>query len=145
MNQLKWHKSYKVSFYFSDNAKIAEILIAKGADLKSTNIIGDTALSHAALWGNLLFALRIQSNSIQCVFSFFSDYANLANVLLDKGAEINAKGKEGNTPLHRSVYLDNQNVVKILTARGADLNAQNNEGETALHRCGLNGSKHLST
>ena len=59
--------------------------------------------------------------------------------LLIDGAEVNAKDKDGETPLHRVVegaalynapeFLE---VVKLLIDNGAEVNAENNDGETPL-------------
>ncbi len=61
----------------------------------------------------------------------------LAQMLLAKGAEINAKNREGSTPLIEAVvHLRGGGTavefVKFLLANKADVNARNNRGETAL-------------
>ncbi len=63
-----------------------------------------------------------------------SSHGNLAEVqtLLDKGADINAKDKNGITALMLASSDGYRDIVKLLLARGADINAKNNNGETAL-------------
>ena len=54
----------------------------------------------------------------------------VAKVLLDKGADVNAKNDNGDTPLHRARDLE---MAKVLLDKGADVNAKNNNGDTPLH------------
>ena len=43
--------------------------------------------------------------------------------MLDKGADIEAKDKEGNTPLMYASYRSHFLIVKLLLDRGAKINA----------------------
>lgn len=52
---------------------------------------------------------------------------------LNNGANINAKDKEGNMPLHYSVIWDKPEITEILLRHGADVNAKSKSGATALH------------
>lgn len=52
--------------------------------------------------------------------------------LLDLGANINAKGLQGNTPLHIAACNNDAEVVRALLAGKSDLTIENNEGKTAL-------------
>lgn len=56
---------------------------------------------------------------------------DVAHLLVDKGANVNAVGPFGNTPL-LCADLSNINLVSYLIQCGADVNAQNNLGRTAL-------------
>ena len=53
-----------------------------------------------------------------------------ARELLQSGANVNAKGNDNNTPLHRA---SNERVTRILLDHGADPNAQNSYNHTPLH------------
>jgi ankyrin repeat protein len=53
-------------------------------------------------------------------------------VLLAKGADVNARDNTGGTPLILAAFEGRTNAVQILLAHGADVNAKDNKGETAL-------------
>jgi len=52
--------------------------------------------------------------------------------LLDKGADVNAKWREGGTALMAAAVIGHADVMRVLLERGADVNSRNNEGHTAL-------------
>ena len=51
---------------------------------------------------------------------------------LDAGADVNAKGVGGITPLNYAVGKDHKEIAELLIAKGANVNAKNNGGETPL-------------
>ncbi|CDK31083.1 ankyrin repeat domain-containing protein [Candidatus Babela massiliensis] len=51
--------------------------------------------------------------------------------LIDQGADINLRNREGNTVLLLSVYKGYESIVKILIKNNADLDIKNNLGQTA--------------
>jgi ankyrin repeat protein/formylglycine-generating enzyme required for sulfatase activity len=60
--------------------------------------------------------------------------------LLSKGANINAKNKEEESPLHSADY-GNREVVELLIAKGANVNAMDKYGQTPLHAAASRGYK----
>ena len=54
----------------------------------------------------------------------------LAKLLIEKGANVNVRDTQGDTPLHKS---DNTKLAKLLIENGADIKLRNNKGNTALH------------
>jgi len=89
---------------------VADLLIAKGANVNSRDNYQWTPLHLAAVRG----------------------HANMAEFLLSKGAQIEAKGFDGSTPLALALQQDNSEVVMLLVAKGANVNAKRNGGETPL-------------
>ncbi len=57
-----------------------------------------------------------------------------AKLLIKCGADVNAKDKNGITPLHKALAAKGKgDLVKALIAAGADVNTKDNDGETTLH------------
>ena len=54
----------------------------------------------------------------------------IAEALLDCGADIEARDKQGETPLHRAVKCGKANMVAFLLSRGADIHATSKSGLT---------------
>ena len=52
--------------------------------------------------------------------------------LIEQGADVNVKDKEGATPLMRSVSRDYNAIVTLLIEKGADVNAKNDWDYTPL-------------
>lgn len=103
-----------------------EMVLAAGADIKATNDKGQTALMKAVTLDHRYTpAQRLP----------------MIELLLQKGANINDRDKNGFTPLLHSVVqfmseaggvISHPEVVKLLLDRGADVHTKNNDGNTAL-------------
>lgn len=63
------------------------------------------------------------------------NHVEIIDFLLSKGADINEKDNEGNTPLIESLRPgSNKNTIEYIIEKGADLNLKNNKGDTPLHK-----------
>jgi uncharacterized protein len=93
------------------HAEIVKLLLHNNAavDLRSANQLANTAL-HAALAGRRGEVVRI---------------------LLDAGADVNAKQHGGWTALHAAAANGDRGLVELLLARGANTTAANDAGVTA--------------
>lgn len=71
--------------------------------------------------------------------------ARKVDALLEQGADANARGREGLTPLMASTWgssgRGDVDIAQALVARGADVNAANQHGRTALHEVAGNGNR----
>ncbi|XP_047495309.1 adhesion G protein-coupled receptor L2-like isoform X1 [Penaeus chinensis] len=66
--------------------------------------------------------------------------------LLEEGAEVDARDKQGWTPLHNAAYSGNEEMVRILIKHGADINAKDYQYErTPLHIAAYNGQLAILT
>ena len=91
---------------------IAEILVAKGADIEALKGASSTRPLHeAASYGNV----------------------NIAKLLVAKGAKIEVRNDRGSTPLLEAAQNRHADVVKVLLSHGAEINAANIRHDTALH------------
>jgi ankyrin repeat protein len=81
---------------------------------------GDTCLMTAALHGHL----------------------DICRLLIDKGAQMEAKGRSGDSPLHYAAWEGSIEVVRDLCDRGADIEASNQDGCRPLHHAALNVAYH---
>jgi ankyrin repeat protein len=72
-------------------------------------------------------------------------HEEMVRLLLEKGADVNAKGEDpaGQTPLHIAAQNGNERVVRILLDRGANIAAKYANGETALHRAAATGKENM--
>ena len=52
--------------------------------------------------------------------------------MIEQGADINLRDKQGITPLH--IWYANENIALALIKNGADVNAQDKNGNTPFHR-----------
>ena len=63
----------------------------------------------------------------------------IAKLLIEGGADVNAKDKDDSTSLHWAAAWGHTGIVALLIAHGADVNAKNKGGEMPLHRATNNG------
>jgi ankyrin repeat protein len=98
--------------------EVAELLIAKGADVHAKDNVGGTPLHLTVRGGN-------DSNQVR--------YKRFVEMLISKGADVHAKNDYGETPLFIAAWHNHRTVAKLLIAKGADLNSKTRQGETPLH------------
>ncbi|KAH0557050.1 hypothetical protein GP486_005162, partial [Trichoglossum hirsutum] len=60
-------------------------------------------------------------------------HLNVAKILLDKGAEVEARDRKGRTALYWAAGSGHKDVVLLLLDNQADISAKDDDGQTALH------------
>ena len=141
---------------FYDAAETVKVLLKHGADIQAKNNKGETPLNYAAFYdaaetakvlrrygGREQAALENQrqeqatSDDKHGVTPLHKAAANnrykTAEVLLNNGADVNAKNKYGWTPLHLAALNNASATAEVLLKQGADVNAKDKYGFTPLH------------
>lgn len=130
------------------NTDIVRILLEEGANINAKHEEGGTALIFAAAEGHAgtVLALLNKGATVHAInndgFTALNAAAgvgltgeeriDIVQLLLDNGAEVNAKDDFGETTLMRAAIADRPDTVRFLLDNGADVNAQTREGMTAL-------------
>ena len=66
------------------------------------------------------------------------NHLDVARLLIDRGADIDAKSYAGWTPLHQAAFDNNCGVARLLIDRGADIESKSNTGGTPLWSASAN-------
>ncbi len=110
--------------------EVMKKLLAQGADVQARNQIDLSALDYAC--GAISSSSTTVHGSLEA-----------AQLLLDHGADVNAPGKYGRTPLMSAVRSQNTRLIKLMIERGADINRISNDGHSALFYAELDGSQEV--
>jgi ankyrin repeat protein/mono/diheme cytochrome c family protein len=101
------------------DAKSVDARIAESPGLvTSKDLMGTTPLHHAAGFGTL----------------------QVMQLLLDKGADVNARNRRGSTPLHWAIH--DAAKVRLLVSRGAAVNTKSIEGRTPVYQAAVLANGH---
>jgi ankyrin repeat protein len=137
------NESGQVALYIAmreDSPKVAALLLASPKlNVDATNAAGETPLMMAALKGRLDWARSLLERGAKVQKPGWSPvhYAatgpstELLALMLDRGADINARAPDMSTPLMMAVRFGPEDSVKLLVKRGAEKSYINERNVTA--------------
>jgi hypothetical protein len=67
-------------------------------------------------------------------YAAYNGHVEIARLLLQNGADLNAKDRYGSSPLHLSAEQGSVDILHLLVENGADLEAQDDDGWRVLHK-----------
>ena len=117
--------------------EIVELLISRNAEVNARDNTSNTPLDLAIRYERLDVAdlLRAQGGEIGTIHGVARNgYLASVQAHLDAGVDINARDKNGSTPLHWAARYGQKQVVELLISRNAEVNAKDNSGSTPLDR-----------
>lgn len=132
---------------------VAKQLLTSGADMHVLNQDGDTVMFAAALSDSIecIDLLRSHGAAIDderydgqtAVFSAIG-YLLTLKYLLELGADVNHRRKDGMTLLHCVAAIGSEPSLPILLDHGADVAALNAEGRSVLHSACISGNVNVA-
>lgn len=136
---------FQTAIFKARSAKMAQLLIANGANVSDRDKKGLSVLLHAVVRHLDFDLLKVllqngadinaqdKSGTTALLWAaqhpYERDDKTCVQFLLENGAKANVANNQGETPLLVAEELD---VLQALLAHGADVNAQNEDGQTAL-------------
>lgn len=142
------NKGETALFYaLSDNSHTAfDLLMEKGANINHKSLDGNTLLIKAAILEHsnaMIYLLSLDADVLhenkegRTAFyfvvlnhkGFLSHENQLQNTFIEAGADINTKGRNGETILFQQIEKGKFDRVKELVEKGADPNTRNEKGE----------------
>jgi uncharacterized protein len=116
-----------------------DLLIKRKAKVSARNFAGDSALMMAVLKGEMAVAKRLleagapvnQSGWTPLMYAAYEGRADMVELLLARGAEVNARSPNLSTPLMLAARNGHMEAVRLLLKAGAETELKNDQGYTA--------------
>lgn len=115
-------------------ASLAKLLLERGADVDAKADDGATALMLAAVMhsSEVVELLKAHNATVTLpIAAMLGDQKAVAR-LIDAGADVNERDRQGWTPLMYSARNGHADLVRLLLNNGADVNLKDSNGGTAL-------------
>ncbi len=116
--------------------EVVELLISEGADMDARTARADRVERFGFRYFDGSYVLNAGATPLHG--GVVGEDFNVIDVLIARGAAVNATDESGRTPLHYATERKNAQVAEFLVAKGADVNAEDESGATplvgALHR-----------
>ena len=98
---------------YHGNLEMVQVLLEYGVDVDCPNQYGSTPLNYAPRYGH-------------------RNAAKIARLLIERGADSNTRGYDGDTPLHQASQCGMIDIARLLIEHGANIEAKNDIGSTPL-------------
>ena len=140
----------------SENLEVFEYYLSKKIDIHATNKLGADALTMAMSGSSDEMISKLlraganpnhswnKKNFSHLMLSSRNGNLLTSKLLLNAGAEINARDTEGNTALHYASAEGFTSIVKLLISRGSNLESKNTKNESAGDLALENGFKEIA-
>jgi ankyrin repeat protein len=123
---------------YKKNSKLNDLCTASGS--------GDTARIQALLKVETRLGLLAETTMAtrRCIGPLYMAAWDAAALLLGNGADVNARGHSGTSPLYNAVWNNHQAIADLLLAQKADVNAKADNGITPLYVAANRGYKQVA-
>lgn len=121
--QVKERTNLLIRAIEDNNAEQAKICIKLGADIKNATckyVYSPRSGSYITIKGAVLN------------YAVYKNRKDIVEMLINAGADVNAKDSFGNTTLRIAAGSRNKDIAKLLIDAGADVNAKDSSGNTTL-------------
>jgi ankyrin repeat protein len=112
---------------------LVQLLLERGADARTVDSLGPLGPSERPIADMLIaHGARVPSFMLSraCRADVSRNELHRVGVLLDYGADVNSRGREGLTALHYAVRSGKLPLIRLLLERGADVTARDPNGLT---------------
>jgi len=126
--------------------EVAELLLSHGAEA-SADSRGESPLYLATLLGDKKLAETLIDRGVDINYAgagvgpwetalhsaIAEKHRDIAELLINKGANVNARNRSARTPLHfLAGYMDDRKLAELMIKHGADVNAKDKNSQTPL-------------
>ena len=129
----------EVAKLFGINETLDDAGTTPAQNLSTAAFTGNAAAMKQALTGGADPNTKDpQSGSTLLATAALMGHTEIVALLLEHGADVNARSRDGGTALHAAAFLGRAEIVELLLDKGADTAIRNNMGGTAIEGAKLN-------